>query len=423
MKESLLQFIWKLKLFSITKLCGSKSELIEIVSVGLENTNAGPDFLNAKIRINGQLWAGNVEIHVKSSDWYAHSHEADSNYDAVILHVVWENDMEIFNTSNKSIPTIELKHFILPRVLTNYQILFEKKKEWINCEKSIKEIDNLVLYNWLERMYFERLELKEKEVKIIFDNSNSNWEETLFILLAKNFGLKINAEAFFQLANSTDFSIVRKVSSNLVEFEALLFGQAGMLSNKKESEYYNLLQKEYHYLKTKFLLHSIVGSQIQFFRLRPSNFPTIRLAQLAMLYHLHQNLFSKLMEAKNGEDFYTIFNIRTSDFWENHFTFEKESKKTVKKLSKSFIDLIIINTILPIKLMYLKQRGVDDAGAILEIIETLKPEKNTIVSNFEKIGVTVKSAFETQALLQLKNEYCTKQQCLKCMVGKELLKN
>ena len=421
MKENLLHFIWKLKLFSIEKLVSTKGESIQVISNGTYNLNTGPDFFNAKIEINKQIWAGNVEIHVKSSDWYKHQHEMDENYDSVILHVVWEHDIEIFRGNNDKIATLELKNFISKELLSNYNQLFSKNKKWINCEKDIEFIDSFILNNWLERLYFERLERKSQFVKQILLKTKNNWEQTLFILLAKGLGLKVNSEAFLSFACSFDYSIVRKVSNNLGQLEALFFGQAGLLSNEFESVYFNNLKREYEFLKVKFNLEPISKGQVQFFRLRPNNFPTIRMSQLAFLYNKYQNIFSKTIEIDTLEKFYELFEIKTSPYWESHYTFETESKKSTKKLTKSFIDLLLINTILPLKFVHLKSLGNDDFSSIFSIIEQIKPEKNTIISNFEELKIKSTNAFKTQSLLQLKNEYCNKQLCLQCAIGKVVL--
>ena len=422
MKENLLHFVWKLKLFSGAQLKSTKGEIIEIISAGNANLNAGPDFLNAKLVINNQLWAGNVEIHLNSSDWYAHNHEIDENYDSVILHVVWEHSVDVFRKSNQPIATLELKNYISKELLDNYQQLFSKNKNWINCEKDIESVDSFILTNWLERLYVERLENKSEQIQNTVTNLNNNWEAALFVLLAKNFGLKINSEAFMNFANSFDFSIVRKVCGNLVQMEALFFGQAGMLSNDYESEYFKNLKKEYHFLQVKFQLTPISNGQIHFFRLRPNNFPTIRLSQLAMVYHSHQNLFSKIVETEDIKEFYGLFDLATSNYWETHFTFENASKKSIKKITKPFIDLLLINTLIPLKFLYLKSLGKNDISSVLTIIANIKPEKNEIISKFNELNIKSKTAFETQALLQLKNEYCSKQLCLNCAIGKELMK-
>ncbi|PCH53875.1 MAG: hypothetical protein COC22_01470 [Flavobacteriaceae bacterium] len=422
MKENLLHFIWKLKLFSSKNLQTINGEIISIISTGIRNSNTGPDFLNAKITINKQLWAGNIEIHIHSSDWYAHNHEVDENYDAVILHVVWEHDVEVFRNSNEAIATLELKNFISKGLLNKHEQLFGKTKKWINCEQDIAAINPFVLSHWFERLYFERLEHKSIQIGQLLIKNNNDWEATLFILLAKNFGLKINADAFLNFAQSFDFSIVRKISSKPEQVEALFFGQAGLLLNTSESVYFIKLKAAYEYLQLKFKLISISNNQVQFFRLRPNNFPTIRLSQLALLYSHYQNLFSKIMEINTIQGFYDLLNVSTSKFWETHYTFEKESKQSAKKLTKSFVDLLLINTIIPLKFMFLKSLGESDFSAIIAIIEKIKPEKNTIISNFSDLKIKSNNAFETQALLQLKNEYCNKQLCLQCSIGKELLK-
>jgi len=422
MKENLLHFVWKLKLFSVNHLKSTNAEIIEIISAGTENLNSGPDFLNAKLKINNQLWAGNVEIHLNSSDWYAHNHESDENYDSVILHVVWEHSVDIFRKTNHPIATLELKNYISKDLLNNYQQLFSKNKNWINCEKDIAGIDSFIFNNWLERLYIERLEIKSEQIQNMVAKLNNNWEAALFVLLAKNFGLKINSEAFMNFANSFDFSIARKVSNNLEQLEALFFGQAGLLSNDYESEYYKKIKKEYNYLRVKFQLTPISNMQIQFFRLRPNNFPTIRLSQLAMVYHRHQNLFSKIIETDNILEFYELFDEATSAYWETHYTFETTSKKSIKKLTKPFIDLLLINTIIPLKFLYLKSLGTNEISSALTIIANIKPEKNVIISKFNELNIKSNTAFETQALLQLKNDYCNKQRCLNCAIGKELIK-
>ena len=421
MKENLLQFVWKLKMFSTQKLLSTKGETIEIISAGTENLNSGPDFFNGKISINNQIWVGNIEIHLKSSDWYNHHHEKDDRYNNVILHVVWEHDVEVFRNLNEVITTIELKDIVSENVLKKYRELFISTKKWINCENDIDSINSFILNYFFEQLYCERLEEKSKVIECELKKSNNNWEEVLFKLLAKNFGLKVNGEAFFNLANTINYATVRKVSLNGFQLEALLFGQAGLLFELKESNYFLDLKKEYEYLKAKFSLEPLNKGQIQFFRLRPNNFPTIRISQLVQLYLKEQQLFSRVRAIKNVHEYYKWFSGQTSGFWDTHFTFEKESKKHVKKLTNSFIDLLLINTIIPIKFMYFKKMGNINFNEILSLIQELKPEKNTIISNFNQLNIQSKSAFETQALLQLKTEYCNNLKCLNCAVGKELL--
>lgn len=422
MKEDLLHFIWKLQLFVNQELVTNQGETVQVISTGVHNTNSGPDFLNAKLKIGNQLWAGNVEIHINSSDWYAHHHEKDDRYSSVILHIVFTDDVPVFTNNNQLLPTLELKKFISTKLLDAYNQLFSKEKKWIFCESNIHTIDDFSWMNWLERLYIQRLQNKTDFIFSILQKSCNDWEATLFTLLAKNFGLKLNGEAFYQMATSFSFSIVRKESHQLTALEALFFGQSGLLADNKEFLYYKKLKTEYEYLQKKYSLKPINENQMQFFRLRPANFPTIRLSQFAMLYHKNQQLFSQLMNVKKTSDFYRFLKVETSDFWKTHYTFDKESKSITKKLSNSFIDLLIINTIIPLKFAYEKSLGKSDFSHILEISQQLKPEKNKIIAHFNELKIESNNAFETQALLQLKNEMCNHQKCLQCAVGKELLK-
>ncbi len=421
MKENFLVYIWKLKLFLVNELATTEGEKIVIKSVGVENLNSGPDFFNAKIKIGNQLWAGNVEIHVNSSDWYIHNHEQDKRYDTVILHVVWEHDVTVFRSNNQPVVTLELKKYVSKSVLTNYTKLFKGRKNWINCEQLFSSTDSFVMNHWLERLYFERLEQKMIVIEQLLKVYANDWESVLFILVAKNFGLTVNAEAFMNFAKSLDFSVIRKQSANILSLEALFFGQSGLLSKNYESDYFKTLQGEYRYLKIKFNLQSIKENQIQFFRLRPTNFPTIRLSQLAMLYHKHQNLVSKIVAARCLEDYYALFQIAATSYWKNHYTFDKISKKSDKRLTKAFIDLLLINVIFPFQFLYYRKSGISKNLAIMNYMKQLNPEKNAIISKFSALGFRSSNAFESQALLQLKKEYCSKLNCLHCEIGKTLL--
>lgn len=422
MKEDFLHYIWKHKLFNVVGLKTTKNQLIEVNNVGRQNVNTGADFFNGQLRIDNQLWAGNIEIHVKSSDWYVHGHETDKNYDNVILHVVWEHDAQVFRKDNSEIPTLELSTYIDKDLLKNYKNLFSKQQKWINCEKDIYKVDHFLFNNWIERLYFERLEQKSELILDLLKASNNDWEAVLFKLLAKNFGLKVNGEAFLNLANSFDFSILRKESGSVEKLEALLFGQAGLLLEDKQDVYYQKLQKEYDYLAKKHNLKTPQTLCVQFFRLRPNNFPTIRLAQLASLYAMHQHLFSKLNELKTIKDFYEVFNIKTSSYWYTHYNFDSLFKKSIKKLTKPFVDLLLINTIIPLRFVYQKYTGTLHEDEILQFITAIKPEKNSIIEKFKELKIDTSSALKTQSLLELKNNYCDKQGCLQCAVGTFLLK-
>ncbi len=422
MKEDFLHYIWKYKKFDISNLKTISGEAISIINSGKYTQLAGPDFFNAQIVISQQKWAGNVEIHIKSSDWYLHNHEKDTAYENVILHVVWEHDAEIFGKNNAEIPVLILKNYVSKQVLENYNQLIHPKS-WIYCEKQIKNIDEFVLKNWQERLFFERLERKSIPIQELLKSSNNDWEAVLICLLAKNFGLNTNGEIFLKIVQNISFSIIRKESDEIENIEALLFGNAGLLNSEKEDNYYKDLKIRYFYLLQKYQLQNNISEPVQFFKHRPDNFPTIRLSQLANLYFLQRNLFSKIVEANKIEVIYEIFNISVSQYWQTHYNFDKESPKKVKKLTKSFIDLIIINTILPIQFAYAKSLGKENPENLIEILNQITPEKNAIIDKFYSFGIKSKSAFQTQSLLQLKNEYCNKKRCMDCAVGMELMKN
>ena len=422
MQEDFLHYLWKHKKIIANSLKTTKGELVSIINVGEHNHNTGPDFFNAQLKIGEQLWAGNLEIHIKSSDWYLHNHETDVNYDNVILHVVWEHDTEIFRKDNTKIPTLELKHYVPQDALNGYQKLFNNNRKWINCENDFASTPEFIMSNWLERLYFERLERKANDITALLHENTNNWESVLFKMLFKNFGLKVNGDAFASIANSFDFSIIRKQQSNLLSLEALLFGQAGLLEDDCQEAYFLELAKEYQFLKQKFTLTNTNVTSLQFFRLRPPNFPTIRMSQLANMYYLHQNLFSKIIAANTLNEFYTFFTVETSTFWETHYTFNKASKASKKKVTKAFVDLLLINTIIPIKFNYAKQLGKTIDEEIIRMLQQITSEKNSIVDKFNGLKKVSHSALESQALLQLKNEYCDKNKCLKCAVGNSLLK-
>lgn len=421
MQEDFLHYVWKHRKFKSPSLQTTAGDLITLVNVGQHNHNSGPDFFNAQMGIAEQFWAGNVEVHVKSSDWYVHNHETDPAYDNVILHVVYEHDTEIFRKDNTVIPTLELKKYISKELLEKYQNLFSNQTKWINCEKDFASVDEFVLNNWLENLYFERLERKSKTIEAMLILSKNDWEAVLFRLLAKNFGLKVNAESFLSMANSIDFPIVRKTQSKPELLEALFFGQAGMLEESIENAYHQNLTKDYKFLKQKFGLSNTHVMPLQFFRLRPPNFPTVRLSQLAMLYHKEQNLFSKIIAANSIQELYAILKVSTSEFWINHYTFGKASKSSKKDLTNSFIDLLLINTILPLKFSYSKHQGDPDDEVILSIIRSIDSEKNSIINAFNYIKNISKTALESQALIQLKTEYCSKNKCLQCAVGNAII--
>ena len=396
-------------------------ELLTITTSGNYLQQAGPDFFNAQIVIGNQKWAGNVEIHIKSSDWYLHHHEKDANYDSVILHVVWEHDTPVFRKDNSEIPVLELKNYVSSAVLANYKAL-TSPKSWIYCENQIATVDRFVLQNWQERLFFERLERKAIPIEQLLSTTENDWEAVLFCMLAKNFGLNTNGEPFLKLAKSIPFTIIRKESFEVENLEALLFGTADLFPVDVQDSYTKDLKNRFDYMVQKYQLKKSIIEPVQFFKHRPDNFPTIRLAQLAMLYHKRQNLFSKIIAAKTLEEMYQLFEITISDYWQTHYQFDKESPKKKKQFSKSFIDLLVINTIIPIQFGYSKSQGKEISETLLELLREIASEKNIIIEKFSSFGIKAKNAFETQSLLQLKNEYCNHGKCLQCTVGIQLLK-
>lgn len=422
MKEDFLHYLWKFKKFDTLNLRTSNDEEVTIIHSGHYLELAGPDFFNAQIIIGHQKWAGNIEIHIKSSDWYVHHHERDAAYENVILHVVWEHDTEIFRSDNTEIPVLELKKYVDKTTIDNYQSLVSPKS-WINCEKQLASIDSFVIKNWQERLFFERLERKSKPIFDLLEQTHQDWEAVLFCLLAKNFGLNTNGELFLKMAQSIPFSVIRKESFEMENLEALIFGNAGLLDAEKEDTYFKDLKIRFFYLIHKYQLEKTVLAPLQFFKHRPDNFPTIRLAQLAHLYHMRQNLFSKISAVVSVQQLYEIFEVATSVYWENHYQFDRESPRKKKKLSSSFIDLLIINTIIPIQFAYAKNQGKEISEELIALLDEVTAEKNAIMDKFNSFGVPSNSAFDSQSLLQLKNEYCNKGKCLDCAIGMELLKS
>ena len=422
MKEDFLHFLWQFKKFDLAQLYTTQGEKLTIISSGLYLQKAGPDFFNAQIVIGAQKWAGNVEIHRKSSDWYLHNHETDPNYDNVILHVVWEHDMEVFRKDNTELAVLELSKFVSGKMLENYQTLM-MDKTWIYCEKQITLVDGFVLDNWKERLFFERLEKKSRLIWNTFSETLNDWEALLFCLLAKNFGLNSNGETFLKMALSIPFQKIRKESFEVKNLEALFYGRVGLLYNENEDVYFQDLKGRWDYLRNKHILKRIYVDPVQFFRLRPSNFPTIRLSQLANLYHSKPNLFSEVIESKSLAEFYKIFNVSASDYWSDHYQFDKQSRRKEKKLTNAFIDLLLINTVVPLKFAYAAYVGDDISEEIVQLLSEIPAEKNIIIDKFRDFGIVANNAYETQALLQLKNEYCNKKRCLECGIGLELMKN
>ncbi len=421
MKEDFLHYVWKFRKFPQTNLKTSNNERVMILNPGQYLQRAGPDFFNAQLIIGNQKWAGNIEIHLKSSDWYLHHHENDPAYENVILHVVWENDTAVFRKDNSEIPVLLLKDFVPIEIVQNYKSLLSPKS-WIYCEKQLFSVDDFIFKSWTERLFFERLERKAKPIEELLLETNHDWEAVLFCALAKNFGLNTNGSAFFKMAQSIPFSIIRKERFELENLEALFFGMIGLLDSDKQDVYFCDLQFRFNYLFYKYRLERSFGEQLQFFKHRPDNFPTIRLSQLAQLYYERQQLFSEIITADSVQSIYEIFNVSVSEYWQTHYLFDRESSKKKKSLTKSFIDLIIVNTIIPMRFEYARSLGKEIPEILFSILENILPEKNAVTDKFTSFGIKCNNAFESQALLQLKNEYCNHSKCLDCAIGIELLK-
>ena len=422
MKEDFLHHIWQFKKFDFSDLETAQGEKLTILNSGQYLQKAGPDFFNSQIIIGNQKWAGNVEIHLKSSDWYVHHHENDTNYDNVVLHVVWEHDTEVFRKNNSEIPVLEIKKYVSKKTLENYMNL-TSSKTWIFCEREIANVSDFVFKNWQEKLFFERLERKSIPIQKILLETENDWETTLFCLLSKNFGLNTNGEVFLKIAQSIPFSIIRKESFEVENLEALFFGRSGLLDLENEDLYFKDLKFRYNYAFSKYQFQKVYIDPIQFFKHRPDNFPTIRLSQLANLYHSRLNLFSSLINAQSLPEYYKIFKVEVSDYWKMHYQFDKISPKKRKSLTTSFVDLLLINTIIPLKFAYAKSQGKDISEELIDLLQDIQSEKNVIIEKFSSFGIPSKNAYESQSLLQLKNEYCNQKRCLECSVGIELMKS
>ena len=421
--EDFLHYIWTYKLFNTKELKTVQNENITIIKSGQHNTDAGPDFFNAQIKLDNTLWAGNVEIHINSSDWVKHHHETDKAYNNVILHVVYHHDIEIKNANGNTIPTLELKNLIDLKLILNYEQLISSKN-WIPCSNQINTVDEFVINNWLERLVFERLERKSIEIEATLIKNKNDWEETFYQVLFKYFGLKVNAEPFLLLAKNTSLKIIEK-HKTFFSVEALLFGQAGFLEEVIEDEYHQRLKKESQFLTSKFNLTPLDKSLWKFLRLHPANFPTLRIAQLANLLTKEPRLFSKILSTNSVQELHKLFELTASKYWDNHYQFGVvQSKSIEKRTGKLMIDSLIINVIVPILFVYATTTQDEELkNKALQFLEQLSSEKNTILLNFEKLGVKSKNALQSQALIELKTNYCSQKKCLTCSIGNNLIKS
>ena len=417
MNEHLLQYIWQFQYFNISQLITQAGEAITIINAGKRNSNQGPDFLDAKIKIGTTTWAGNVELHINSSDWNNHKHSADANYKNVILHVVWKDDVPL----DLPFPVLELQSRTSKILLNKYNALMQANS-FIPCEKTVHLVNDFVWSSWKERLLVERMQEKSQLVLEYLKDNNNHWEETFWWLLAKNFGVKVNSEAFEKIARSLPLAVLAKHKNQIHQVEALLFGQANLLTGTFKDGYCILLQKEYAFLQKKYKLEP-VKIPMHYLRMRPSNFPTVRLAQLAMLVHNSSHLFSKITATVSIKEIKKMMDVTANDYWHYHYVPEEASTYKEKKLGTQMVDNIVINTVLPILFAYghyLKENNYKDKA--LRWLEEIAAEKNNITKGFAAINIKIKNAFDSQALIQLKNNYCNHRRCLECAVGNSILK-
>jgi hypothetical protein len=417
MNERLLQYIWQFQLFNRSELNTYDGENLTVIFPGHFNTNQGPDFSDARIKIGDAIWAGAIELHVNSTDWIRHKHDDDKNYENVILHVVWENDLK----SKSRFPVLEVSGRVSRVLLDRYQYLMNADS-FIPCEGSIHLVPDIVWESWKERLLAQRLSRRSNMIGQMLVEKKYHWEEVFWILLARNFGVRVNMEAFESVAQSLPLAVLARHRNQIHQLEALLFGQAGLLDNKLQEEYPRLLQREYQFLRKKYALRPI-QLPLYFLRMRPRNFPTIRLAQLAMIIHGATHLFSRIKEAQSIDEIRRLFDVVANDYWHYHYRFDESSAFVIKKLGKSMIENVIINTVAPILFAYGVFHNLPEyQQKAIKWLEQTGAESNGITSGFAKLSIKTSRAFDSQALLELKNEYCEKRRCLECAAGHAILK-
>ena len=415
MREEFLYYSWENRLTD-KDLKTAEGEAVDIVATGYRNTDSGPDFLETKIQIGDKLWAGHVEIHVKSSDWNRHGHQNDKAYKNVILHVVYENDVQV-----NDIPTLELKGHFEESLFAQYQKLISSKN-WIPCEKSIAKVPVFTRLSWLDRMAVERLESKSEIVTKILEANQFDWEDALYKLLMRYFGLKVNNEAFEYLANILPFKTLLKHADNQLQVEAMLMGCAGFLDDDFTEEYPLLLKREFAVMKAKFNLLTMPAERWKFMRMRPSNFPTIRLAQMAQLIHKNGGLFSKIKAAKDTAEAKALFDVKASAYWETHYRLGVIAESKPKHLGEATADVLMINAVAPLLFCHGKLHKDElVCETAIQFLEDTDAEDNAIIRHYAQCGITAENAMQTQALLHLYSYFCKRKRCLECRLANVLL--
>ena len=421
MNEDLLHYIWKYQRFS-SPIATTDNKAIKVENPGRINTDAGPDFTNAKVRIDNTLWAGNIEIHLNASDWYVHRHHQDEAYGNIILHVVYHDDKPVMDRNGNKVPTLELKNHIDQQLLSRYKD-FAGSKNAVPCGNMAINVKEIIRLNWLEKLAIDRLQNKTETIFNKLNLNINNWEQTFYEVFARNFGFSVNAEPFELLAKSLPQQYFAKSKNNLFQIEALLFGQAGLLDKEFADEYPVRLKTEFLYLQKKYGLKPIEGHLWRFLRIRPNNFPTIRLAQFASLIHQSENLFSKVIESRSLPEVYHLFDLTCSAYWHNHYVFDKAAEPSSKKPTKSTINLLIINTIVPFIFAYGKTKNDENyTEKALDFLAALPPEKNRYTERYTATGIIPQNAMQSQAMIQMFNDYCQPKKCLHCSIGDAILK-
>lgn len=422
--EEFLHYIWQFRLYDTLELKTVDHKPLKILHCGFPNKHAGPDFTNAKIVIDDTTWVGQVEVHLKSSDWNAHQHQNDNAYENVVLHVVLEHDIEITRRDGTILPTLALQNKIPVYLFENYQGLISSTSAF-PCEQQITNVDSFVVNSFLSRVLVERLEQKSQEVFERLEQLNGNWDETFYHFMARNFGFKVNALPMQLLAQSLPQQLFAKHKDQSMQIEALIFGQADFLNQSFESGYPNTLKTEYAFLKQKYGLQSIDISLWKFLRMRPQNFPTLRLAQFAALIAKSNHLFSKVLEVKNVKELHQLFEeLPINPFWQTHYHFNKTTEKVNVQLGKSSVDNLLINTVSLFLFAYGKYIGQENFQTrAFYLLESIAAEKNSIITQYLEAGIKVENAYQSQALLQLRKNYCNEKKCLNCGVGMKILKD
>ena len=420
MKEEFLHFIWKNRLFEPSNPLTSEGDKVEIVNPGRHNIHAGPDFFDARIRIGKTLWAGNVEIHIKSSDWNKHGHQSDPLYRNTILHVVAENDVPVKNTAGSQIPTIEICWPLW--IEYNYQALMQHH-DWVNCASQLNRIDPFRVRFFLNGLAIERLQRKIETIETLLESSKGDWSETFYRLLVRSFGFRQNGDPFEMLARSLPLTVLQRHHESLFQLEALLFGQAGLLQETIQfEEYPRSLVSEHYFLSQKYGLKPLSGSLWKFMRMHPLNFPTLRLAQLAGILHRSSSLFSMMLQPHGLEEYRLLFKSETSPFWDKHYTFLKSSKFQKKTMGEESFQLILVNVVVPFLFLYGEKNNKQELKErALQIMEELPAENNTILRHWASSGIQAFNALESQSLIHLHHEYCEPKRCLECSIGQKII--